>query len=423
MEKTPAETTAVSAGNVPRDSIPCITNVSADTRGRTRPSRPATVPQRRPARIGHFRRRSASLSFLDWPDDSVTEGVRTTSASVAASAARFDEIRRRRQSINDEMKERTLEDALAVELVNETFRCSVTSDARKDLQKLVRRVSGTVLRLSWPNGWFFTYCDLLRVGYFGHLNIKGLEKTFLCCDKFLLPVGTVSRCEAIGRPPLPVLIGEGGRVYVYSPVVESLYLVSRSGFRGFVQEGLRNYAPLREELGYVRFETGGDVGREFMLARDLLALWRLCMKREGSIFSWRDGNEALTTVVLNGSQTYEDPAHGNWLKETCSLNVLQVFVVRAVPVESQQRLDISILVNESGAVFGVHPDTRQAHFLARGLLGFFRVGFLRFCNNYCFARDCFTHPESVAPAYRATGCPRELFCRRLRKKKGLFARR
>ncbi|AAM00692.1 tegument protein UL43 [Panine betaherpesvirus 2] len=394
----------------PRDRVPCITNMPGGGRS-------GSNVRRRPACIGDIRRRSSSLSQVSF-EAAPGELERRDSGTSTRSGQHHRPLRRRSSGL-DVMKERSLEDALAAELVNETFRCSVAPDARKELQKLVRRVSGTVLHIGWPFNWYFTYCDLLRLDYFSHLNIKGLEKVFLCCDRFLLPVGTACQGEP-GRAPLAIFIGEGGRVYCYAPSGDCVYLISRSGFHGFVSNGLRNFAPLREELGWTHFDSGGDLGWEFVVARDLMSLWRLCMKHEGSVFSWVDNRESMTTCVLNGGQTYESPHHPTWLKDTGSLNVLQIFTVKAVQVEPHRRLDISILVNECGLVFGVHPETNRAHFLARGLQTFFNVGFLRFNNNYCFGRDCFSHPESVLPAFRATSCPRDVFCRRLRKKRGLF---
>ncbi|AKI29786.1 tegument protein UL43 [Mandrillus leucophaeus cytomegalovirus] len=305
-------------------------------------------------------------------------------------------------------------------LARQVFACSVSSkNAPKRLMKFVRKVSGESFPIAWPNGWYFTFCSLVRQDFFGHLNIKELGKKYLCCDQYLLPVGTVSDNYSLAkvRCVLVILVGEGGRVFVHDPCHDSVYLISRVGFHALLSDGLSNYAPLRERIGPLRYSIGESLA--FIFQQDhqnLLELSRVCQKHAGREFAWVCNEELMSALVVS-TPAYENPAHQDWIKSTGSSNVLQVFSL--LTQWKQKWLEIIVFVNDQLRVFGVNPETKCTEYLAFNLPAFFRVGVLRLGNQQQYWRDCFSSKKGrdVAPAYRPTGCPKELFCRKLVHKK------
>ncbi|AEV80407.1 tegument protein UL43 [Cercopithecine betaherpesvirus 5] len=303
-------------------------------------------------------------------------------------------------------------------LVRECFSCSVsTKDAPKRLMKFVRKVNGETFSIAWPPGWYFTFSDFLRAGPFGHLNIRDLEKKYLCCDKFLLPVGTVTDSKELAKVTqiLVILISEGGRVFAHDSSHDSVHLISRVGFHSLLTDGLMKYPPLREAIGPIRYGCGDALALEFQFNYDLISLWRLCQKKEGQEFSWVCDDDLMCATVVGGVRAYESPGHQNWIKDTGSINVLQIFLVGML-WRGKWR-EIPILINDQLRVFGVNPESHRVEYLAINLPAFFKVGVLRLGNQQQYCRDSFNPKKGrvLAPAYRPTGCPRELFCRNLTK--------
>ncbi|QQL09858.1 Ba69 [Baboon cytomegalovirus] len=303
-------------------------------------------------------------------------------------------------------------------LARQAFDCSVSSkDPSGRLMKFVRKVNGETFPIAWPEGWCFTFCSFLRQTFFGHLNIKDLEKKYLCCDNYLVPVGTVSDSGklAIVRRVLVVLVGEGGSVFIHDPCHDSVYLISRTGLHALRTEGLMNYCPLREKCGPVRYSIAESLAYDFQKDHSFMGLFRLCQKYDGREFAWAC-NEDLMSALVVSVVAYENPAHQDWIKSTGSINVLQVFLLLAQ--WKQKWREITIFVNQQLRVFGVNPETGRPEYLALNLPAFFRVGLLRLGNQQQYWRDCFNPKKDrdAAPAYRPTGCPRELFCRKLHKK-------
>ncbi|AEV80748.1 tegument protein UL43 [Aotine betaherpesvirus 1] len=309
--------------------------------------------------------------------------------------------------------------AVSCDLVDMTYRASVDSGAPKNLLSLVRIRHGTKLLLPWPVGWHFTYYDFRRKGGPHSLSIKGIFKNYLCCDKFAVPVGIVGSEGGVNSFALVVVIGEKGRCYVYSYLEDAIYLVSRQGFKHLFEVGLYNLPPLRDEFSPSVALANGSLS-EFVAATDLLSCWRLCRQHEGRVYAWSCDAHSVSLTVC-GDHVLENRAlHNEWLQATGSVNLINVF--EATAWVDRAWLRIPILVNESGAVFGVDVDNHRTYFLARDLETFFKVAFLRFRNTYRYTNGCFERgagtasaSASVPAAFAPTDCPREVFCRRKKK--------
>ncbi|AEV80903.1 tegument protein UL43 [Saimiriine betaherpesvirus 4] len=307
------------------------------------------------------------------------------------------------------------------DLIRLTFQLSVENGAPRNLLSLVRMHHGTKLSLPWPVQWYFTYYDFQRKGSHRALSIKGIFKNYLCCDKFAVPVGVVGPDEGVESASLVVIIGEKGCLYVYSYQEDAIYLVSRQGFCHLIEVGLYQYPPLRDELSPDITLSDSSLS-EFLTASDLVSCWRLCRKYEGHVYAWNCEGRTVSLTVCGDHAAEDRVLHNEWLQETGSVNVINIF--EATTWINHAWLHVPILVNESGVVFGVDVENSRTYYLAPNLATFFKVAFLRFRNTYRFTNGCFGKTVRSLSALAPTECPRGLFCRRLKKtvKRSWFSR-
>lgn len=305
-----------------------------------------------------------------------------------------------------------------------TCELSVMMDAPKDLAHFVKMKHGTSIPIAWPQDWLFTFWDLGRDTETEGLGHRLLRERYLCCDSFLFEIGIVHpKGSEPGRCDLIILIGEGGRVYLYCETADDLHMISGRNFVDFYQNGLLNYHPLRETFSEENLVE--DVGiLDLMKADNMSDL--ICARDRHSgreVFKYRDGpaccNLTICDPVLAG-HGHSDTSE--WAKEAFA-NRVEVLMVHGRWID-QKWITVPIIVSDTGKLFAVDPDTNRVQFIASSLTAFMNIGMMRFNNLYRYYKNCYSHGEmsrtegrGIGRAFRPTSCSRGLFC----KKKGEYS--
>lgn len=338
--------------------------------------------------------------------------------------------------------------------VRYTMELSFTEDAEKGLSYFVRAKHGTSIALPWPSGWVFTYWNSFdgrsrsfsssssssgRSGYgFGlddathMLGPRLLKERYLCCDRFLVAIGVVHRCqEEPGRVGHPVLlIGEGGRVYVYDDCEDAVYLLSDRGFVSFYEDcGLRRFHRLREREAILAASVSTKPDNHIMrMLVEAMTLTDLVSVRDrllgGEIMLDTDDWGPVSLTVCDLEYIGRDQrAVDRWAWQASACRIEVVLCARCWSKEGSV-IHIPILCSDNGQVFTVDlDDGDRARIAADDLCTFFMIGLLRFRNNYRYYKGCFSIPggpniEDAGSAFAPTACSRTMYCRRKKKEHG-----
>lgn len=313
--------------------------------------------------------------------------------------------------------------------VQYVFELSVSDDSLKVLPDFITMKHGVQINIGWPDNWVFTFWDFGRSVEQKDVGAKIIRNQYLCCDRFLIPIGVVHKKDVEpGRPHPTVLTGEGGRVYVYDDREDAVYLVA-GRFVEFYETGLRKFhpvyeihapeTPLCEDPVLKRFATTLTLN-EITNIRDQMLGKEIAITENGVLWG-------LFTVCNSLYMGYGFERADEWRTQAGAHRV-DVVMSLGRWVEGGW-ITIPVLCDDTGKIFCIDPSDEKLYFLAASFRIFLRVGMFRFRNNYRYYRGCYSPAEmersvkqEIGYSFRPTECSRSMFCRAEQKQPGLFAR-
>lgn len=248
-----------------------------------------------------------------------------------------------------------------------------------------------------------------------------MRENYLCCDRFLTEVGVVHplRSEP-GRPHPVILLGEGGRVYLFWRDDESLHLLSPRGFVEFCDRGLSAFVPFLERCSANTSLMRNEVVREFVDAKTLADAVAARDRHLGyEVTVEGDECDSVSAFIVCDFSVlgYDDSYPDAWARNADSHRVEVLMCARRR--EGGIPSVVPILTDDVGRFFAIDSLDNRAHFLAKDAETFFRVGFLRFHRSFRYYRGCYsasdidrTCVKGVGSAYRPSDCSRGVFCRK-----------
>uniref|UniRef100_A0AAU7E0U5 Tegument protein UL43 n=1 Tax=Cardioderma bat herpesvirus TaxID=3141914 RepID=A0AAU7E0U5_9VIRU len=303
-----------------------------------------------------------------------------------------------------------------------TFELSVGEDAPRALASFVSMKHGKYLALPWPPNWCFTYWDFSRDPAHQPLGERLLRELYVCCSEYIFEIGVVHDSSLDpGRAHPVILLGEGGRVYLYDGRNDVLSLVSQRGFVDFHQKGLIDCNPIREAMQEACYVSRDPIAKRLLKAQTLseIAVERDTLTgREIGLLE----RQNISVMVANAAMAGYAPDDMDMFKRHACTDRLEVLL--CVRVTSQEELtEVVIFIDGEGRIFGVDVNDSKIQYLAKDLYTFFRIGTLRFKNCYDYRKGCYSseslhraHHSGEGRAFRPTGCSRGVFCRRVEEK-------
>lgn len=316
-----------------------------------------------------------------------------------------------------------VEDTRRPEVLNDTiqytYELSVSLNASKNLLDFVHLKHGTSIFLPWPKNWVFTYWNF-RKDQIEDMSLTLIKENYLCCDKFVVPVGVVhERAIEPGRQHPVVFIGEGGRVYLHDVVEDAIYLLSFKGFVDFCDIGLEAFHTLKEHMSIMDGTCKDRYLQKFISVLTLTELINVRDQLIGKEVTVNIGNDTQVTLIISNVQStgYTTEKIEQWAKQAESYRIDVFICLRKWFM--QRWINIPILVDDTMKVFAVDPENGNAYFMAKDVLTFLKIGLLRFQNNYRYYRNCYSNSTiqrvsstGVGTAFRPTDCSRTIYCRR-----------